>query len=118
MPDSATQPAASFTPPGRSTTGDLPLPPRPAARHTTAIFALAFVILLLTAALRVYDLGGRDLWVDEANGVLMAQEDLPGSRRAIAKGVESKVDALDNKVEALTTLLQGFIERVTRKREG
>ena len=52
------------------------------------------------------------------NLYLAAQEDLPGSRRAIAKGIESKVDALDTKVDALTTMLQGFIERVTRKREG
>jgi len=59
-----------------------------------------------------------DLLRDAVNLYLASQEDLPGSRRAIAKGVESKVDALDMKVEALTTLLQGFIERVTRKREG
>jgi Arc/MetJ-type ribon-helix-helix transcriptional regulator len=59
-----------------------------------------------------------DLLRDAVNYYLAAQEDLPGSRRAIAKGIESKVDALDAKVEALTTMLQGFIERVTRKREG
>jgi Arc/MetJ-type ribon-helix-helix transcriptional regulator len=59
-----------------------------------------------------------DLLRDAVNLYLAAQEDLPGSRRVIAKGVESKVDALDTKVEALTTMLQGFIERVTRKREG
>ena len=59
-----------------------------------------------------------DLLRDAVNLYLAAQEDLPGSRRTIAKGVESKVDALDTKVEALTMLLQGFIERVTRKREG
>jgi len=59
-----------------------------------------------------------DLLRDAVNYYLAAQEDLPGSRRAIAKGIESKVDALDAKVEALTVMLQGFIERVTRKREG
>ena len=59
-----------------------------------------------------------DLLRDAVNLYLSAQEDLPGSRRAIAKGIEAKVDALDTKVEALTTILQGFIERVTRKREG
>jgi hypothetical protein len=59
-----------------------------------------------------------DLLRDAVNYYLAAQEDLPGSRRAIAKGIESKVDALDAKVEALTAMLQGFIERVTRKREG
>jgi len=59
-----------------------------------------------------------DLLRDAVNYYLAAQEDLPGSRRAIAKGVESKVDALDTKVEALHTLMEGFIERVMRKREG
>ena len=59
-----------------------------------------------------------DLLRDAVNFYLAAQEDLPGSRRAIAKGIESKVDALDTKVDALTTMLSGFIERVTRKREG
>jgi Arc/MetJ-type ribon-helix-helix transcriptional regulator len=59
-----------------------------------------------------------DLLRDAVNFYLASQEDLPGSRRAIAKGIESKVDALDAKVEALTAMLQGFIERVTRKREG
>ncbi len=59
-----------------------------------------------------------DLLRDAVNYYLAAQEDLPRSRRAIAKGIESKVDALDAKVEVLTAMLQGFIERVTRKREG
>jgi Arc/MetJ-type ribon-helix-helix transcriptional regulator len=59
-----------------------------------------------------------DLLRDAVNYYLAAQEDLPGSRRAIAKGIESKVEALDGKVEALTTMLSGFIERVTRRREG
>ena len=57
-----------------------------------------------------------DLIRDAVNYYLAAQEDLPGSRRAIAKGVEAKVDALDQKVEALTTTLNAFIERVTRRR--
>ncbi|MCB9452396.1 MAG: hypothetical protein H6672_13245 [Anaerolineaceae bacterium] len=59
-----------------------------------------------------------DLLRDAVNLYLASQEDLPGSRRAIAKGIEGKVDALDAKVEALTAMLGGFIERVTRKREG
>ncbi len=57
-----------------------------------------------------------DLIRDAVNYYLAAQEDLPGSRRAIAKGVEAKVDALDEKVEVLTTTLNDFIERVTRRR--
>ncbi len=59
-----------------------------------------------------------DLLRDAVNLYLASQEDLPGSRRAIAKGIESKVDALDAKVDALTAMLGGFIERVTRRREG
>ena len=54
----------------------------------------------------------------EADRILTLYTPQWGKFRAIAKGIESKVDALDTKVEALTTLLQGFIERVTRKREG
>ena len=57
-----------------------------------------------------------DLIRDAVNYYLAAQEDLPGSRRVIAKGVEAKVDALDEKVEVLTTTLNDFIERVTRRR--
>jgi hypothetical protein len=57
-----------------------------------------------------------DLIRDAVNYYLAAQEDLPGSRRAIAKGVEAKVEALDEKVEVLTTTLNDFIERVTRRR--
>lgn len=59
-----------------------------------------------------------DLLRDAVNYYLAAQEDLPGSRRAIAKGIESKVDALDEKVETMAGVLNAFIERVTRKREG
>ncbi|TVR20971.1 MAG: hypothetical protein EA396_09265 [Anaerolineaceae bacterium] len=59
-----------------------------------------------------------DLIRDAVNYYLAAQEDLPGSRRAIAKGVEVKVDALDAKVEALTTKLDGFIERVMKRSQG
>jgi hypothetical protein len=57
-----------------------------------------------------------DLIRDAINYYLAAQEDLPGSRRAIAKGVEAKVDALDEKIEALNAMLNDFIERVTRRR--
>jgi hypothetical protein len=57
-----------------------------------------------------------DLIRDAVNYYLAAQEDLPGSRRAIAKGVETKVDALDEKVDALTSTLNDFIEHVTRRR--
>ncbi len=55
---------------------------------------------------------------DAVNYYLASQEDLPGSRRAIAKGVESKVDVLDAKVEALTTQFTDFINSIRRRREG
>ena len=58
-----------------------------------------------------------DLVRDAVNYYLAAQEDLPGSRRAIAKGVEAKVDALDEKVEAMATRLDDFIDRVTKRRQ-
>ncbi|GAB4514704.1 MAG: hypothetical protein OHK0046_17180 [Anaerolineae bacterium] len=57
-----------------------------------------------------------DLIRDAVNYYLAAQEDLPGSRRALTKGVEAKVDALDEKVEALTKTLNDFTARVTRRR--
>ncbi|MCB9453098.1 MAG: hypothetical protein H6672_16810 [Anaerolineaceae bacterium] len=57
-----------------------------------------------------------DLIRDAINYYLAAQEDLPGSRRAIAKGVEVKIETLEAKVDTLTTTLNNFIERVTRRR--
>lgn len=59
-----------------------------------------------------------DLLRDAVNYYLAAQEDLPGSRRAIAKGIESKVDALDAKLEALTTLFTDFVYSIRKRREG
>jgi Arc/MetJ-type ribon-helix-helix transcriptional regulator len=59
-----------------------------------------------------------DLLRDALNYYLAAQEDLPGSRRAIAKGIESKVDALDTKVETLMAQFTDFVNSVRRRREG
>ena len=59
-----------------------------------------------------------DLLRDAVNYYLVSQEDLPGSRRAIAKGIESKVDVLDAKVEALTTQFTDFVNSIRRRREG
>jgi Arc/MetJ-type ribon-helix-helix transcriptional regulator len=59
-----------------------------------------------------------DLLRDAVNYYLAAQEDLPGSRRTIAKGIESKVDALDAKVQALTTLFTDFVNSIRKRREG
>lgn len=59
-----------------------------------------------------------DLLRDAVNYYLASQEDLPGSRRAIAKGIESKVDALDAKVDALTTQFTDFVNSIRRRRDG
>ncbi len=59
-----------------------------------------------------------DLLRDAVNYYLASQEDLPGSRRAIAKGIESKVDVLDAKVEALSTQFTDFVNSIRRRREG
>ncbi len=57
-----------------------------------------------------------DLIRDAVNYYLAAQEDLPGSRRAIAKGVETKVDLLAEDLRGLRARLDGFIESVMRRR--
>lgn len=57
-----------------------------------------------------------DLIRDAINYYLAAQEDLPGSRRAIAKGVETKVDLLAEDLRGLRARLDGFIESVMRRR--
>lgn len=59
-----------------------------------------------------------DLIRDAVNYYLAAQEELPGSRRAIAKGVEVKLDVLDGKVNRLTFKLEDFIARMMRPRSG
>lgn len=58
-----------------------------------------------------------DLLRDALNYYLASQEDLPGSRRAIAKGIEHKVDVLDTKIDALTAQLTDFVSSVRRRRE-
>ena len=59
-----------------------------------------------------------DLLRDAVNYYLASQEDLPGSRRAIAKGIESKVDALDAKLETLSVQFTDFVNSIRRRREG
>ena len=59
-----------------------------------------------------------DLLRDAVNFYLASQEDLPGSRRAIAKGIESKVDALDAKVDTLTVQFTDFVNSIRCRREG
>jgi hypothetical protein len=57
-----------------------------------------------------------DLIRDAVNFYFMHQDDLPGSRRAIARSVEGKIAQVDNKVDHLTEILEDFIERVTKRR--
>jgi predicted transcriptional regulator len=57
-----------------------------------------------------------DLIRQAVNHYLAAQEDMPGSRRAIAKGLEGRIEVLDEKIEQLSTMMGDFIERVTRRR--
>ena len=53
---------------------------------------------------------------DAVNFYLLHQEDLPGSRKAIARSVEGKIAQVDRKVDHLTDILEDFIERVTKRR--
>ena len=57
--------------------------------------------------------------VREAVGFyLQHQPDVVGSRKAIAKDLEGKIDRLDGKLENLLVQFNAFVERVTRRREG
>jgi len=59
-----------------------------------------------------------DLLRDAVNYYLASQDDLPGSRRAIAKGIEKKVDGLEVKLDALTQNFTDFVNSIRRRREG
>ena len=59
-----------------------------------------------------------DLIREAVSFYLASQEDLPGSRRAIARGIEHKVDAVDAKLEALTIQFTDFVNSIKRRREG
>lgn len=56
-----------------------------------------------------------DLLRDAVNVYLASQEDLPGSRRAIARGIEAKIEALDSKVESFIQTFNEFVQRVSRR---
>ncbi|MDX2159886.1 MAG: hypothetical protein SF162_01040 [bacterium] len=57
--------------------------------------------------------------VREAVGFyLQHQPDVAGSRKAIARDLEGKIDALDAKVEDLRAQFATFVENVTRRRTG
>ncbi len=49
---------------------------------------------------------------------LQQQGDLVGSRKAITKNLEAKIDALDAKVNGVVERLNTFIEMLRRRREG
>src|SRR5512147_2754968 len=57
-----------------------------------------------------------DLVRDAVNFYFMHQDDLPGSRKAIARSVEGKIAEVDQKLDYLTETLENFIERVTKRR--
>ena len=59
-----------------------------------------------------------DLIREAVSFYLASQEDLPGSRRAIARGIEHKVDAVDAKLETLTLQFGDFMNSIKRRREG
>ncbi len=59
-----------------------------------------------------------DLIREAVSFYLASQEDLPGSRRAIARGIEHKVDAVDAKLESLTSQFTDFVNSIKRRREG
>jgi hypothetical protein len=57
--------------------------------------------------------------VREAVGFyLQHQPDLVGSRKAIAKDLEGKIDTLDAKFASVVERLDTFIEMLRRRREG
>jgi len=47
-------------------------------RRPAVVGALVLALLSSAAALRIYDLTGKDIWIDEANGILMARSGLRG----------------------------------------
>jgi len=51
---------------------------RRAAHRRRVEIACVAGIVLIAWGVRVYDLGGKDLWLDEANSVIIAQEDFSG----------------------------------------
>jgi len=65
------------------------------------------------------DVTSRADLVREAVGLYLQQQpDLVGSRKAIAKDLEGKVDALDTKIETLALRLEHFIEMLRNRRTG
>ncbi len=57
-----------------------------------------------------------DVVRDAVEFYFLHQEDLPGSRRAIAKAVEGKIAEVDTKVDRLGFILSDFIQWVKASR--
>ncbi len=57
-----------------------------------------------------------DVVRDAVEFYFLHQEDLPGSRRAIAKAVEGKIAEVDTKVDRLGFILSDFIQWVKTSR--
>ncbi len=57
-----------------------------------------------------------DVMRDAIEFYFLHQEDLPGSRRAIAKAVEGKIAEVDTKVDRLGFILSDFIQWVKTSR--
>ncbi len=57
-----------------------------------------------------------DVVRDAVEFYFLHQEDLPGSRRAIAKAVEGKIAEVDTKVDRLGSVLTDFIQWVKTSR--
>ena len=49
----------------------------PSSSGRLRLFAITLGLLVLAAGLRWYKIGDRDVWIDEANGVLIAMKSLP-----------------------------------------
>jgi hypothetical protein len=74
---------------------------------------------LMRARNRKGDPTSRADLVREAVGFyLQHQPDVAGSRKAIARDLEGKIDALNGKVETLAERLEHFIEMLRNRRAG
>ena len=59
-----------------------------------------------------------DLLREAVSFYLAAQDDMPGSRKAITRGFEARIDGLEEKLDDLIEMLSELIARVTRRRDG
>jgi hypothetical protein len=57
-----------------------------------------------------------DLIRDAVTFYFMHQDDLPGSRKAIARSMEGRIAEVDQKLDYLTETLENFIARITTRK--